>query len=399
MAHVYASNKLYECELGATLMTVIIKSDKKATVSMGNVNGIKGPQDWSMFFDFENELYATKQAGLLEQNYKLVDVVEATRPNLIVAPISISKDGVEKVVASTTEIRTALLKNGRFGLLAEDLNTNFFLNSSTPATQTIVMPASGVRIVASCEGTGSLTITGGFYGSPITVTSDTPKVMERLSAATACTLNITVSGTLTHAQIELATGMQTATSKVKTGATSATREREFVKVKKSLFDSIITNKSALTVLIQTIDYNPVVNQTGFSTCQCLTLVSGSNLKIMRSSGVNGGLQLFSLSYQYVGSTPSNTLQTVAGPWTSQGRFIARNQACTLDGNTLRSAFNGVDENTLGINNPFPVDEIGFGYGYNSPIGVNGLRGIVTKLVVYDRVLTQSEITDITKSWI
>lgn len=380
-------------------MTVIIKSDKKATVSMGNVNGIKGPQNWSMFFDFENELYSTKKAGVLKQDYKLADVVEATRPNLNGAPISISKDGVEKAVTSTTEIRTALLKNGRFGLLSEDVNQNFFLNSSAPATQTVVMPASAVRIVASCEGTGSLTITGDIVGAPITVTADTPKVMDRLSSAAACNLNIAVSGTLTHAQIELATGMQTTTSKVKTGATSVTRERELVKVNKSLFDSIITNKSALTVLIQTIDYNPVVNQVSSSACQRLTLVSGSNLKIMRASGYYTNLQLNSLSYQYVGSMFSNSLQTLNGMWTSQGRFVARNQACTLDGGILRSAFNGVAENTLEINNPFPVDEIGFGHGYYAPIGVNGLRGIVTKLVVYDRVLTQSEITELTKSWL
>ena len=382
-------------------MTVIIKSDKKATVSMGNVNGINGPQDWAMFFDFENELYATKRAGLLKQDYKLADVVEATRQNLIGAPISISKDGTEKAVASTTEIRTALLKNGRFGLLAEDVNQNFFLNSSTPATQTVVMPASAIRIVASCGGTGSLTITGDIVGAPITVTADTPKVMDRLSATTACNLNITVNGSLNHAQIELATGMYTATSKVKTGATSAVRERELVKVKKSLFDNIITNKSALTVLIQTMDYNPVVNQdrVGGSNCQRLTLISGSDLKIMRASGIHSNLQLNSLSYQYVGSAPSNTLQTLNGTWTSQGRFIARNQACALDGGTLHSAFNGVAENTLQISNPFSVDEIGFGHGYSSPIGVNGLRGIVTKLVVYDRVLTQSEITELTKSWL
>ena len=379
-------------------MTLILKSDKKATASLGNINGIKGSQDWAMFFDFENEHYATKQAGVLKQDYELTDVVEASRQNLNGAPISISKYGIEKAVTSTTEIRTALLKNGRFGLLAEDLNTNFFLNSSTPANQSITLPASAVRIVASCEGTGSLTITGDFYGSPITVTADTPKAMERLSATVACNLNITVSGSLNHAQIELATGMQTATSKVKTGATLATRDREIVKVKKSLFDSIITNKSALTVLIQTIDYNPVVNQAGQSLCQRLTLVSGTNLKIMRASGIYSNLQLNSFSYQYIDSTPSNTSQTLIGVWTSQGRFIARNQACTLDGNTLRSAFNGVAENTLEINNPFPVDEIGFGYGYSSPIGVNGLRGIVTKLVVYDRVLTQSEITELTKSW-
>ena len=380
-------------------MTLILKSDKKATASLGNINGIKGPQDWTMFFDFENEHYATKQAGVLKQDYKLADVVEATRVNMAGSPITISKDGTEKAVTSTTEIRTALLKNGRFGLLAEDLNTNYFLNSATPANQTVTLPASSVRIVASCEGSGSLTITGDIVGAPITVTANTPKVMDRLSASAACNLNIAVSGTLTHAQIELATGMQTATSKVKTGATSTTRDRELVKVKKSLFDSIITNKSALTVLIQTIDYNPVVNQSGASLCQRLTLVSGSALKIMRGGGIHSNLQLNSLSYQYVGSTPSNTLQTLAGVWTSQGRFVARNQACTLDGNTLRSAFNGVAENTLGINNPFLVDEIGFGYGYNSPIGVNGLRGIVTKLVVYDRVLTQDEITNLTKSWL
>lgn len=399
MAHVYAPNQFYECELGATLMTVIIKSDKKATVSMGNVNGINGPQDWAMFFDFENELYATKQAGLLKQDYKLTDVVEVTRPNLSGAPISISKDGTEMAVTSTTEIRTALLKNGRFGLLVEDIIENFFLNSSAPATQTIVLPASTSRIVASCEGTGSLTITGDIYSAPLTVTADSPKVMVRTNSAAACNLNIVVNGSLNHAQIELATGAHTATSKIKTGATSVTRGRELAKVKKSLFDSIIAKKSALTVLIQTIDYNPATNISQSSFCQRLTLVSGSNLKIMRASGIHSNLQLNSLSYQYVGSTPSNPLQTLNGTWTSQGRFVARNQACALDGNILRGAFNGVAENTLEINSPFLVDEIGFGYGYNAPIGVNGLRGIVTKLVVYDRVLTQSEITDITKSWL
>jgi len=379
-------------------MTLILKSDKTATVSMGNVNGIRGPQDWAMFFDFENELYATKKAGLLKQDYLLADVVEATRPNLNGAPISISKGGTEKTVASTTEIRTALLKNGRFGLLAEDINQNFFLNSSAPATQTVLMLAAATKIVASCEGTGSLTITGDIVGSPITVTSDTPSIMTRLSSSTACNLNITVNGSLNHAQIELATGAQTATSKVTTTATSASRERELVKVKSSLFNSIITNNSALTVLIQTMDYNPVVNQAGASFCQYLSLVSGSNLKIMRESGIDSNLKLTSRSYQYVGSTPSNPSQTLNGTWTSQGRFVARNQACTLDGNTLRSAFNGVAENTLAINNPFSVDEIGFGYGYSSPIGVNGLRGIVTKLVVYDRVLSQAEITELTNSW-
>ena len=139
-------------------MTLILKSDKKATSSLGNINGINGVQDWSMFLDFENEIYATKSGGVTTTNYALTDVVEASRANLTGAPISISKSAVESQISSTTAIRTALLKNGRFGLLTEDLNTNYFLNSATPGNQTATLPASLLKIIASCEGTGSLTI-------------------------------------------------------------------------------------------------------------------------------------------------------------------------------------------------------------------------------------------------
>lgn len=379
-------------------MTVIIKSDKKATVSMGNVNGINGPQDWSMFFDFENELYATKQAGLLKQDYKLADVVEASRQNLSGNPISIAKDGVEKAVTSTTEIRTALLKNGRFGLLAEDVNENFFLNSSAPATQTIVMPASSVKIIASCEGTGSLTITGDIAGAPVTVTANSPKTLERLSTTAACNLNIAVSGSLNHAQIELATGTQTATSKIKTGSVSNIRPREYVKVKQSLFNSIIQNKGAFTVLIQTIDYNPSVNNTG-SNSNCLGLEAGTNLKLLKIAGTSNQLAYYGQTFQYINSTPSNNTLVTSGQFSSLNRFKSYNNAIAINNGGIRAAFNGVAESALVIENPFNVTDITFGYGYSSPIGRNGLRGIVTKLVVYDRVLTQSEITDITKSWI
>lgn len=379
-------------------MTVIIKSDKKATVSMGNVNGINGPQDWAMFLDFENELYATKRAGLLKQDYKLTDVVEASRQNLSGAPISISKDGVEKAVTSTTEIRTALLKNGRFGLLAEDVNENFFLNSSAPATQTIVMTASVTRIIASCEGAGSLTITGDIVGAPITITADTPKTLERLSGTTACNLNIVVKGTLTHAQIELATGAQTATSKVKTTSTSAVRARELVKVKQSLFNSIIQNKSAFTVLVQTIDFNGTVNQTN-SAVNRLGLEAGTNLKLLKMGGITNTGSYHGYTFQYVGSTPTNNTAVTSGSYSPTNRFHPYNNAIAINNGGIRGAFNGVAEGELVIENPFNVTDITFGYGYNSPIARNGLRGIVTKLVVYDRVLTQSEITELTNSWL
>ena len=378
-------------------MTVIIKSDKKATASLGNVNGIKGPQDWSMFFDFENEIYSTKTGGVLKQNYALSDVVEASRQNLNGAPISINKSGIERAITSTTEVRTALLKNGRFGLLAEDVNENFFLNSSAPVSQTVVLPVASTKIIVSCEGEGSITVSGDIVGAGAVVTKDTPRVFDRISASAACNLNLVVSGSLTHAQVELATGSQTGTSKIKTGSASVIRPRELVKVKQSLLNSIIQNKSAITVLVQTIDYNPVVNPTVNSTVR-FGLESGQSLKLMRGAGILANLNLNDYVLQYIDATSTSSAQVQAGVFSASNRFSVFNQATALNAGSVLSAFNGAQGNPLSIVNPFPVADIVFGFGYSSPIARNGLRGIVTKLVVYDRVLTQAEITELTRSW-
>ena len=51
-------------------MATVFKSDKVATASMGNINGIKGPQDFALFLDFENGIYESKvhcRIGSLEK--------------------------------------------------------------------------------------------------------------------------------------------------------------------------------------------------------------------------------------------------------------------------------------------------------------------------------------------
>lgn len=378
-------------------MTVIIKSDKKASASLGNLNGIKGPSDWAIFLDFENEVYSTKSTDVLKKDYALTDVVEVARINLNGAPISISKAGVEKAVTSVAEIRTALLKNGRFGLLAEDVNENFFLNSSAPVSQTIFMPAASSRLLASCEGSGSLTITGDIVGGPIVITKDTPQVFERSVTTTACTLNIAVSGTLTHAQIEIATGSHTASSKIKTGSTSTTRPRELVKLKPALFNSIINNRSAFTAVLQTIDYNPVINPLQHSANR-FGFESGTDYKLLKMAGIHTNKNYLAFNLQYINSTSTTTQQVFIGAFDSSKRFYPYTQAVAISGGIAMSAINGTPDNTLAIVNPFSVTNIAFGYGYSSPIGQNGLRGIVTKCLIYDRVLTQAELNELSKSW-
>lgn len=379
-------------------MSVILKSDKKATVSLGNINGIKGAQDWSVFLDFENEIYSTKLAGVLKKDYLLTDVVEASRTNLNGAPISINKIGVEKLVESNTEVRTALLKNGRFGLLAEDTNQNFFLNSSVPVSQTIVMPAAATRIIISCEGLGSITVGGDVVGAGAVITKDTPRVFDRVSTTVACNLNIVVTGSVTHVQVELATGAHTASSKVKTSAVSVTRPREIVKLKKSIFDAMITNKSGFTVLLQTISYNPVVNSSN-NFANHLSIEADTTYKIFAIVGQNTLNQYIGYTQSFIDSVATNNTAVTSGSVSSENRFKLHNTAIAFGVGQALCAYNGNKQAVLAITNPISMSNIFFGVGHSSPIALNGLRGIVTKCLIYDRVLTHDEVVELTKSWI
>jgi hypothetical protein len=97
------------------------------------------------------------------------------------------------------------------GLLIEPARTNYFLNSTVPATQNITTTAQ--QYTVSVKGTGSITLSGtatgvATEGSPLTVT------------ATAGTLTCTVAGTLSRVNVEAGAF---ATSFIDTGATTVTR--------------------------------------------------------------------------------------------------------------------------------------------------------------------------------
>ena len=376
-------------------MSVIIKSDKKATANLGNINGIKGSQDWSIFLDFENQVYSTKKNNVAKKDYKLEDVVEATRTNLNGAPISIAKDGTVKAITSTADIRTALLKNGRFGLLAEDTSENFFLNSGAPVSQIINLAAASTKIIVSCEGSGSLTVTGDVVGSGRIVTENSPYVFDRTSSTIGCNLSITVNGSVSHTQVELATGDHTASTPIKTTSTAVVRPRETVKLKQSLFDEMILHKSAFTLLVQTIPLNMALNASNALVNQ-LALDSG-NQKLLVMSGISNG-NLMGYVRSYVGSASTNNTAVASGTFDAVNRFKPHNTAMAIGTGKVSAAYRGMQEPDLAITET-NILEVLLGTGYSSPVGQNGLRGIITKLVVYDRILSKSELVDLSKSWL
>lgn len=106
-------------------------------------------------------------------------------------------------------------RNGQRQLLLEGPATNLFLNSFAPATQTVTV-VNGSQYTVSCRGSGSLAVSGGATG---TVTQASPLTFT----ASTTSLTLTVSGTLSRAQVE--TGA-VASSFVQTTGTAATRSAD-----------------------------------------------------------------------------------------------------------------------------------------------------------------------------
>ena len=111
------------------------------------------------------------------------------------------------------EPRFNVIGGASYGYLLERDATNLFLNSGSPATQTITTTTGGLNYVCWVEGSGSVTLSGGITG---TATAGSPVI----STASTTSVTLTVSGTLTHVQFEKS---HKATSKIATTGTSATR--------------------------------------------------------------------------------------------------------------------------------------------------------------------------------
>lgn len=106
------------------------------------------------------------------------------------------------------------------GALIEPARTNLLLNSSTLSTQSVTISTAGTYAV-SFYGTGTLTLTGILSDS--LVGTHTNVRVSKIITLTTGTLTLTVSGSVTHANLEL--GDQ-ATSWIPTTGSTATRAED-----------------------------------------------------------------------------------------------------------------------------------------------------------------------------
>jgi hypothetical protein len=153
------------------------------------------------------------------------------------------------------------------GLLIEEARTNLLLNSQTLSTQNITTTAQAYTL--SFYGTGTVTLSGTSTAGPLVGTGVFPNRVSLTFTPTAGTLTLTVTGTVSNAQLE-AGGF--VTSYIPTAGASVTRSADVA----TMVGNNFTNWYNQTAGTLTVEFNASAN--GFA-----TYVSASNGTITQNS--------------------------------------------------------------------------------------------------------------------
>ena len=379
-------------------MSLVMRSNNIATNSLGNINGIKGSQDWLVFADFENNQYA-KKTNNTRENISLSETVTCTSAhNLVNKPITIDKLGNQTVITQANQVRTWLEK-GKFGLLVDSSRDNHFAESSAPITRNITISATA-PIVVWCTGIGSVTVSGDKIETKV-VTENNPQVFAPTVSTGTIDITCTVIGSLSHVQVERAAGFTLKTSEIKAGAIgqsgTATRAPDVVKLNSSLLSEIIAKATTgITIVMQTVPVGLMPEARATSPEQRLTLIDSSGNKSF--IGVNRLPSKISPRLLNYNSANVSVLSKSGNQIDYLTSNPAMTQAVCLIPNFEKVYLNGVGGVSDVTSSAISLTEIGLLNGTNNPVQQAG-NAIITKLAIYGRPLTDSELQEISTSWL
>ena len=377
-------------------MSLVLKSNKVATASLGNINGIRGTQDWFLFADFENQEYVKKVSGNRVE-LDLLDVLNCTsNHNLATQPITVDRYGNESIITVPNQIRT-MREDGRFGVLVEASRSNHFRNTASPETQVITL-AGASPIAVSCTGSGSVVVSGASIETKV-VTEKAPQVF--ISSVTSGNIDITctISGTLSHVQVERVGGFTNQSTKItsthagQTGST--TRQPDFVKLKAGLLNELLSGASGITVVMQSIPIGLVK--------EARASVPESKLTVRDSTGAStfvGANRLpDQLSARLLSYDASNISTLSVGgdrfEYTLDQKAIVH--AAVLTNKAAKVSINGQGILSGVTSTSMNLAEIDFLGGSVTP-NQQGSGSILAKLAIYKRALSDAEIRQISQSW-
>ncbi|MGB9040563.1 MAG: hypothetical protein WCC23_18920 [Acinetobacter calcoaceticus] len=382
-------------------MTLVITSNQKTKLSLGNVNGIKGSQDWCLFLDFAKNEFVKKNTSGIRTNINETDALICTsNKNLATKPMTMDQFGTKSYIAAVNQLRHWGVTNSFgsfFGLLVESEQTNWFLNSSAPATQTIANIPAGSTIVASCIGSGSLKITGNGV-TPVTITEQSPATIVPQAQNIEVTLNVEVVGTLSHAQVVRCAGFATVHTPITTTANKPPSGFDRVEINPTLITELIDINKGLTVVVQSV----AVNNTKDDRVQY-----NENRIVLETDTLVAGLGLNKDARGYVGNRCVSTYKSDSTSQASSGEIsnqTALNQPITQAFFVNELGFKGciaggkIYEVAAAVNLN-KVKRIRLAENIATPSVMQGGNCIITKIAIFNKTLANDEIQAISKSWL
>jgi hypothetical protein len=251
------------------------------------------------------------------------------------------------------------------GLLVEEQRTNLLLNSATLSTQSVTVTATAHTL--SFYGTGTVTLSGASSAGPLIGTGVYPNRVTLTFTPTAGTLTLTVTGTVSNAQLEAGAF---ATSYIPTAAASVTRNADVASVGVSQFPYNATEGA----LIISADY--IGQSSGVAYAAALNDGTTSNFMGVRRNPT--GETIF--------VTFATTLQ-VAIPYTTVTNNVEFKNAFSYKLNDFAGAANGAITGTDNLGNVPSVSRLDIGNITN----VLYMNGHIRQITYVPRRLTNAEL--------
>lgn len=381
-------------------MTLILRSNKVASANIGNVHGYIGPSDYVGMLDFNRQEYFTRIGGV-RKDYLIDSAVSVARDSIAEYTDAL---GVRHVAANNKPRLQYVPPLGLTGILSESGRKNYATTPlSPPASQSVSFPAASAstRLVLSVWGSGDANLTD----PVLTLIGELPIVggkskIYTKSVSTAFTPSLTTTGSVERVQVE-ASATPTAGSSFILTAAPYDRPDEVIKLKSPFVN--LLNSGEGTVVVHCIGVDAL--RTGG------TLASGM-LYFRNTADASGGVYMTVSSALSplangtdaivtlpVGSAPAvGTARTsLLGPWQrNQVRAVGFNQS----GDFVFSSYRQRNEALATGYIPSVPNEIGLNGAPGLVIGAGAqvYAGVITRVVIYNRKLTEDEMSLVAAAW-
>ena len=232
-----------------------------------------------VFIDFTDQSIRIADTTTAANNFngRAFDKLSFTRAS---TATQINADGlIETAASGAYRVEYDPSTRATRGILVEESRTNLLLNSATLSTQSVTVTAAAHTL--SFYGTGSVTLSGAATAT-VNGTGAYPTQTKSTFTPTAGTLTLTVSGSVTFAQLELGV---IASSYIPTTGSTATRAAEVCKILTSVFPASATGIMPTT---NAVDVSRVIASLSTNSFNESRYISRSPAGSVAPTNVTGG---------------------------------------------------------------------------------------------------------------